>query len=379
MRLKIAIVAYRIGKTGGVERYTWEIAKFLAQQHDVTIISNLVDDTPDSDIKIKKIFAIRHPGFLSIFSFSINSWLYLWNKNFDIVHTQGAASFRQNVVTAHSVHKHWFFLSLGQTPKFSFAWLRKLANPIHYLTIFTEWIQYRKHNCQRIIAVSKSVKQELIECYGYNPANIDVIYNGVDIKSFTQQNRQSHRQELLAKLGIPTETLLLLFVAHEFRRKGLSYVLKAMAAHPQMHLLVVGRDDPTPFRSLITTLRLHDRIHFVGMTNKIEKYYNAADIFIFPTQYEPFGLAILEAMAFGLPIITTQSAGAAELLTHNKNALLLSRYDSISEIDDAINALKDESLRQRLGENALQIAEQLTWENQAKETLAAYVKIKKAP
>ena len=117
---------------------------------------------------------------------------------------------------------------------------------------------------------------------------------------------------------------------------------------------------------------------YCGFTNEIEKYFSSADIFVFPTLYEPFGLVILEAMASGLPVVTSKLAGAAELIENGKDGLLLDDPKNPKEIAEKVNYLiENERIRRAMGRNARKKAEKHPWERTAKEMLEVFEKITK--
>jgi UDP-glucose:(heptosyl)LPS alpha-1,3-glucosyltransferase len=167
---------------------------------------------------------------------------------------------------------------------------------------------------------------------------------------------------------------LLCLVANEFRRKGLEVVLRAMAAaaNPRIQLVVVGRDDPAPFRSLISNLGLSSRVHFAGSVRGVNEYYAAADIFVLPTLYEPFGLVITEAMAAGLPVIVSKLAGAAEIMEPGRDGVLLDDpHDSI-ELARAIDSLAAPEIRDRMGRQARETALRHQWHDVVAQVSAVY-------
>ncbi|NBQ40218.1 MAG: hypothetical protein EBU34_10715 [Alphaproteobacteria bacterium] len=143
-----------------------------------------------------------------------------------VIHAQGASSFRQDVVTAHSCHKAWFFRSLAEQRTFSWPWLRKICNPLHYFTIFIETVQYHRENSCRVIAISQVIKSELIQYYRIDPRRIVVIHSGVDCVRYHPGHRNEFRADVRASLGISNSATVLCFVANEFRRKGLALHLE---------------------------------------------------------------------------------------------------------------------------------------------------------
>jgi UDP-glucose:(heptosyl)LPS alpha-1,3-glucosyltransferase len=243
---------------------------------------------------------------------------------------------------------------------------------------------YKPRRRKRIIAISKSVKNDLVRLSGIPENDVTVIYNGVNLCEFDVAHRNTWRKKIRSDLGVRDDDFLFLFVGNDFRRKGLETLIKVLSKMPKQStkLIVLGHDavEQQFFVSLAGTLGLTERVFFIGHSQEVNRFYVAGDAFVFPTLYEAFGLAILEAMASGLPVITSKAAGAAELIAHGVNGLLL---DDPKDEDQLINAMRymseNESLCRRLGESARQKAKNHSWDNVADKTLQLYHELLKRP
>ena len=137
--------------------------------------------------------------------------------------------------------------------------------------------------------------------------------------------------------------------------------------------MIVGPGDQAYYSALASGLGLSGRVIFSGPQKESWRYYAASDIFILPTLYEAFGLSILEAMAFGLPVVVSGAAGAAELIKDGVNGLLLDDPTDVSEMAAKLEPLlADASLRRRLGEEAQATAFQYSWSLAARRTVDIY-------
>ena len=130
---------------------------------------------------------------------------------------------------------------------------------------------------------------------------------------------------------------MLLFVGSGFKRKGVGSLLRALPLlRENIHLAVIGKERLRPYRHTADRMGLHDRVHFLGPRQDVEQFYQAADIFVFPTIYEPFSNVCLEAMAAGLPVVTYCINGASEVITNGKNGYLLEDPLNAREIAEKI-------------------------------------------
>ncbi len=376
--MKIAYIYPSINRKGGVERYLSELITITKDRHEVELFTHEVDSEFLS-IAQQKIPCLKRPRFLTQFSFCLFAQRALLKKTERISHTQGASAFRQDIVHAHSVHKAWFLISLQQLPRFSKHWFLKILNPIHHLTIFTETIQYLPGNFKKVIAISHCVKDELKKYYKIPEHKIAVVYSGVNLDYFHPNKRASGRKEIQRSIGrdLQDDELTLIFVANEFKRKGLRIVLDALAkpSLQKVNLLIVGRDSVTLYHDQIAQLGLRGRVFYLGSRRDLDLLYSGSDALVFPTQYEPFGLVITEAMASGIPVITSRLAGAAELIIPDESGILLKDCFDSQELASQIERLRDGALRISLGAAARAKVMAYHWHHAADEIDKVYEEI----
>lgn len=375
-RLRIGFGLDIIHRYGGLTRSSWELAQYMSATHDVIFFTTIAELTGTETFQVKILKVANIPY--------LKKWIFAWKVSrqkkalhLDILNAHGTSAIWQDVVTAQSVHKKWYFWSLKQTPFLSAAWIRKVLNPVHYVTMALEMVQYSRWGSKRVIAISHQVKRDLIEQFSMHPDKIEVIHHGVNTSEFDPKHRQQTRERIRHAAGIPSEAKVIIFAAHEFRRKGLSVLLESMAKTRDKTslLLVAGQDNPDPFRPLIEKLGLTHRVRFLGRQNNIGDWYAASDVFAFPTSYEAFGMVITEAMAAGLPVIVPHDAGAAELITQNVDGLLLSNWNNVAELEAYLNFLDDPKERERIGRAARKRVETWTWADGAERTLELYRRV----
>jgi UDP-glucose:(heptosyl)LPS alpha-1,3-glucosyltransferase len=165
-----------------------------------------------------------------------------------------------------------------------------------------------------VVAISRLGAGEIARLYGVPESRLSVVYNGVDLARFHPDQRARHRAGARAEAAIPADAWIALFAGSGFERKGLATAVEAMAALSDRtsRLLVVGKGDLQPYRNLAERLGIAGRVVWLGPRPDIERWYAAADVLVLPTRYEPFGNVHLEALASGLPVVTTTAAGGAE-------------------------------------------------------------------
>jgi UDP-glucose:(heptosyl)LPS alpha-1,3-glucosyltransferase len=184
---------------------------------------------------------------------------------------------------------------------------------------------------------------------------------------------QTH--SLRSSLEIEESDFVILFVGNEFDRKGLLTVVEALRilADRTIKVIVLGDDDPGPYRARAGGAAVVNQLRFLGGVRGPDRYFGAADTLVLPTWYEPFGMVIIEAMASGLPVITSAMAGAVEDLVDGTHGLFLKDPVSADELVAAITRLReDAALRGILARAGREAAYRFAWPKIAAETLKAY-------
>lgn len=143
-----------------------------------------------------------------------------------------------------------------------------------------------------------------------------------------------------------------------------------MAAVPALplHLLVAGTDAVAPFREMANRLNVSTRFHCAPPQRDVMDFFAAADLYVSPSSEDSFGLPVLEAMACGLPVITSMFAGVAELITNETDGFILRDPSDPQALAQLLERrYVDESLRNRISEAATRTAEGWTWDRNAAE------------
>ena len=362
-RLKIAFVVHDYNRVLGHSRYVAELAERFALAHDVHVFANRFDGLP-AGIVPHRVPAVRLSALATIFSFPLPASVMV-GRGFDIVHAQGLTVFSPDIVTAHISNARWLEgRRLLEGDRLS--WRERL---------FAALVVPAERTCLRddratAIAISAALREDLASAYGRRAETV-VIPHGVDQAQFHPGVRARFRGTVRAELGLDDATPMFLYVG-DFR-KGWEAAIRALASVPRAHLLGVSRTPQETYRALAIERNVSARVTMLPATSEIQRYYGAADALVLPTPYDAFGMVITEAMACGLPVITTPLAGAAELLTHGVHGLLVNSPTDISGLSAAMHTLSsDSSARERMGIAAAALMREHTWDRVADRTLAVY-------
>jgi UDP-glucose:(heptosyl)LPS alpha-1,3-glucosyltransferase len=375
--VRIAYVIHDCNREGGQERYIAELAERLGERHDVHLYARTCRGVDCERVHLHPVSVPDRPIIVKSAAFFVRASAMVRREAFDIVHTIGACAGGQNIVTAQFVEAAWYERWRSLTDR-GWGLLRTGYHRINSrFNMLCERRVYGAKGLRAVIAVSRSVREELTHYYGLNGTRIPVIYNGVDPAVFHPERRAEWRLQVRKEFGISLEAPTLLFVG-AFERKGLRYVIEAMPMIPDsgVRLLVVGRGMGSGWSAIAAGAGVADRVVFAGHHADTERFFAAADLFVMPTLYEPFGMVIAEAMASGLPVVTSRLAGAAELIDHKVDGLLLDEPTNPAAIAREITPLLRESGRaQEMGCLARRKIEHYSWDYVVRETEAVYARV----
>lgn len=362
-RLRIAYVVHDYNRVLGHSRYVTELAERFADAHDVHVFANRFEDLPANIVR-HHVPAMRFSALATIFSFVVPASVMV-GDGFDIVHAQGLTVLSPDIVTAHISNARWLEgrrLLEGN----DLSWRERLFAT---LVIPAERRSLRDSRATAI-AISSALRDDLKGAYGRSAETV-VIPHGVDQHQFHPGVRALFRDAVRRELGLPGDTILFLYVGD--LRKGMEPAIRGLAAVPGAHLLGISRTSPEPYRIVAAGCGVGERVTMLPATSRIERYYGAADALVLPTPYDAFGMVITEAMACGLPVITTPLAGASELLTDGVHGLLVRSPTDIAGLAAAMSTLaEDASVRERMSLAAAALMREHTWDRVAARTLAVY-------
>jgi glycosyltransferase involved in cell wall biosynthesis len=365
--MKIAFAVHDYRRREGHSRYVVELATRFAKSHEVHVFANEIEEESASGIQFHQVSAWRPNALASIFSFAVMATLEVRGK-FDIIHNQGLCGLRGNVFTAHICNQAWHKALQDATGQISFhEWLSGT-------TLSTvEHAFYRFAGRRHIIAVSRRIAGDLQRCY-HLTAPTSVVYHGVDLEAFRPARQNPARAQVRAECGLSELDFAFLFVGD--MRKGARQCMEALASITAAKLLFISRSPDARYRALAASLGVEARVHFLGTSREVEKYYAASDAFLLPSHYDSFGMVVTEAMASALPVIVSREAGASELIEPGANGLVLEDFKDSAELAAKMRLLcEDRVLAERLGSAGRKTVESYSWDVAAAQTMAVYQEV----
>ena len=227
-----------------------------------------------------------------------------------------------------------------------------------------------------VIAQSAYMRDQILNSYHIPADHVHVIHNAVDSAEYSPEKRTALRAEMRARWSIPEESVCLLFLGHNFRLKGLWQVLDVLARlapdRPDVHLLVAGRGtgegQRRKARRLVEAHHLGDRVTLAGPVQTSLHALAASDALLHLSWHDSFGYVVLEAMACGLPVVTTPYVGASELIEDRISGVLVDPARD-SEVAAAIESLSSPRYRDAIGAAASTVARQHDEESNFKRVL----------
>lgn len=368
--MKIALIRQRYTPFGGAERFVASAVQALrAEGASLTVVTRQWESGTEHNS------LICNPPYLGSlwrdWSFARCVCNTLQRHAFDLVQSHERIACCDVFRAGDGVHREWLAQRrrvLGPLGK-----IRLALNPYHHYVLAAEKKLFSSPRLKAVICISQMVKDDIRRHYAVPEDKLHVIYNGVDTTAFHPELARQQRPATRAAFGIPPEAPLFLFVGSGFERKGLKAALDALAQLPDaVHLLVVGKDKQlAAFRRHAGNLGIARRVHFAGGQKNIVPFYGAADALVFPTLYEPFGNVALEALACGLPVITSTHSGAAELIRVGENGFTCDPLDQ-QQLAAAMNRLLDPALRLKAGPIARATAETFGLERMSAALLSLY-------
>jgi len=373
--MRIALVIDHLDpRRGGAEQWTYQHAcGLLARGHEVHVVAQGVNGPAAAlDVVPHALGPIRN-----VLHKASAAEAVLRRLNVDMVHDIGLGWHNHVLQSEDGSRLAQWEQKLLLLPPWQRPWKRAMLRLLPRYRDFRRLMSRQYGDPRRIvIAVSKMCARDYQRYHDVSDEQIRLVYHGADNERFSPAHRARWREEVRERLHVCDDEVLLLFVGHDYQRKGLSTAVRAArrlaAEGAPVRLLVVGGKR----RQRATTAETPDSlvIH-AGAADDPVPYYAAADVFVLPTFYDPCSLSISEAAASGLPSVTTRFNGAAELLTEGVDGSVIADPADDAELASALRPLLDAAVRQRMGEAARKLALKHTLDRNCDEILSIYQQI----
>ena len=380
MKIALTIEDFRPSRGGG-EAYAFGLARALAALgHEVHVFAARIGDVPEG-VTPHVVAIYGAPWRRTAFALRCARMLADREGDFDLVHGLGK-SIRMDVFRpGGGVHRAWQRqdpLSIEGRGRRLWRRVKGRLSLDQCLVLRLEAKQYAPGpDGPEIIANSGMVRDHILTDYRVAEDRIHVIYNGVDTKRFSPANREKFRSDVREEFGIEPSATVLLFAANNFRLKGLTPLVRAAGelgdVREPLRVLVIGRGRPARYRRLARELGCDPRFVFAGPMPAPERAYAAADVLVHPSFYDPCANVTLEALASGLPVVTSIYNGAGEIITGGAEGSVVDPQD-IGALAAAIRAFLDPARREAAGKAARTLAEQHTMSHHVRQVLAVYGK-----
>lgn len=354
---KVAFVRQRYAQDGGAERFVSRALDALRSRH-VSLALVTREWRGGEGFEVIACNPFYFGRLWRDWSFARAACRELGKRPFDLVQSHERIACCDIYRAGDGVHREWLkqrSRALGRAGRLGLA-----LNPYHAYVKAAERAVFTSPRLKAVICNSRMVRDEIRRYFGLPDDKLPVIYSGVDTSAY-HPDLKAHRAEIRARHDIPESATLFLFVGSGFERKGVPALLQAMTRLPEnAFLLVVGRDKQAQrFQRYARALGLSRRVIFAGAREDVRLYYGAADALTLLTLYDPFPNVALEAMAAGLPVVTSLKCGAAELIENGKNGFAGDALDVEAQAG-FMRALLDAENRRRLGLAARRTVEPMT-------------------
>jgi glycosyltransferase involved in cell wall biosynthesis len=385
--LRLAVVSPFVDRGHGTERALAELLERLARDYqceihlyaqrveDLSVAKGKLADSSESGrIVWHQVPSIPGPHLVKFLGWMFaNEFLRWWHRvfnraRFDLTLSPGINCLTADVIIVHAVFHRLNELArekgAGDTRTTGF--FREMHRRAYYALL--KGLESRLYsNPKTALAAVSQRTADLLERY-FQRSDVRVIPNGVDAREFSPSAWAARRYEARRRWMLRDTDFVLLFVGNDWRVKGVPLVLEVMAqlAELPLQFLVVGNDDAHRFRETAKRFGVLDRCHWESPRRDVIEFYAAADTYVSPSREDSFALPVAEAMACGLPAITSVYAGVSASIHNSVDGFVLREPEDTQSLARIIERLyRDTAFRRSVGEAAARTARQWTWDRSA--------------
>jgi len=369
--MRLAVIRQRYTPFGGAERFLESaLSSLIARDIAITLYTREWNAPSPNGIEPRIVDPFHIGGLWRDWSFARAVCKALAHDGAALVQSHERLSCCDLFRAGDGVHAAWLDERIRHLSPLRGFGIR--INPHHRYRLAAERRMYASARLRAVICNSQMVKNDIRTRFDVPDERLHVIYNAVDTDTFTPSLR-AHRERIRARHRIPVRAMIYLQVGSGFERKGVAASIDALAElPPPAHLIVVGKDKHLArYAARARRLGLSGRVTLAGPQADTRPYYGAADAFVLPTLYDPCPNAALEAMACGLPIVTSTRSGAAELALAHDAGLVCAPGD-VGQLASHMHALQQPATRERMGANARNAMLPLTSAAMTSRLLALY-------
>ena len=368
-KLRIVFVRRGYSRSGGAEAYLKRLADGTVKAgHEVQLVTT--NEWPEDQWPFG---SIKRLGATSVIGFADELEQIRPQLHCDVLLSLERVWSCDVYRAGDGVHRAW----LARRRKFEIPlkqFVRGASRKHRDLSQLEESL-FEKRKAGRVIVASQMVVNEITDLYRYPADKINVVRNGVPLDRFRFDPELRERSR--AELKLKQDQIALLFAGSGWERKGLLFAIEAMALckNRKMRLLVAGRADARQYQTMRLRFWRENPVEFLGEVADLVPVYAAADIFILPTIYDPFSNACLEALASGLPVITTRSNGFSEIIKDGVHGSVIEDAGNLIALRDAIRFWSDPSLRDAARSANIERASQFDISNNVAQTLEVLARV----
>jgi UDP-glucose:(heptosyl)LPS alpha-1,3-glucosyltransferase len=361
--LRIALVRRGYSPSGGAERYLKRLAHGVTEAgHDVQLIAT--NEWPEDQWRFGSVTRLRAESVLGFADEleEIRPQLH-YDALFSLERVWSCDVYR----AGDGVHRAW--LARRRNFELPLKQFVRALNRKHRDLLQLEESLLADRKAARVIVASQMVKNEIIDLYGYPGDNIDLIRNGLPLDKFRFD--PAVREKTRHDLKLKPDQIALLFAGSGWERKGLLFAIQAIALckNKKLRLLVAGHGNERLYKTARLRFWREEPVRFLGEVAEVARLYAAADIFILPTIYDPFSNACLEALACGLPVITTRANGFSEIIENSIHGSIVDHAGNLVGLRDAIRFWSDPSRRSAARSGNIERASQFDISRNVEQTL----------
>jgi UDP-glucose:(heptosyl)LPS alpha-1,3-glucosyltransferase len=367
--LKIGlIILHADPNRGGAERYTADLAAVLRRRgHEASLIASSFGPGQQApqDVLLDTGSRTRLGAYLQFLDLLDP---HLINNRYDIVHAMlpvrncdvyhpHAGMAAEAITGGHLKHEGPMMQMVSR--------VATRLNRRRQRFAMVERLLLTKAHPPVVLCLSEYVKRNVRRHYELKDERLPTLFNAVDLERFNPRARPDAGRLIRERFGIKSRQIVGLMIAQDFARKGLREAIVAAAAlrDASVTLLVVGKQDPAPYRRLAEQSGIGQRVIFAGQTDDPYAFYRAADLFLLPTRHDPCSLVVLEALAMGLPVISTARNGACEIMTGGVHGFVIDDPADIASTSNAIRSLMDETKRAAMAAACRELRPRLAYEH----------------